>query len=231
VDYHSLLHDIEEFTVTLQVGMISNSGIVIVGDTWQYIDPSRDQKIWTGYHASKIRISASGRIAVACARTMDVALRIADEIFAQCDEQVGGAARHAKIEEIGTRIAKGVDAECLIVFSGPHPVMYSFVHSRNDEFRCMEIYSAFATGDVGNPAYYWVMRYYKAGLTMAQLALLGALVNVSAENLNSGMVGGLEVLTCDSEGIQVWLRQESESLRAEAQRVTDQIDGVIFGTP
>jgi hypothetical protein len=217
--------------VTLQVGMVSNSGIVIVGDTWQYVEPSRDQKIWTGYHASKIRVSTSGRIAVACARTMDVAMRIADEIFAQCDGQTEGTSRHTKVEEIGTRLAKGLDAECLIVFSEPQPVIYSFVHSRNDEYRCMEIYSAFATGDVGNPAYYWVMRYYKAGLTIAQLALLGALVNVSAEKLNSGSIGGLEVLTCDSDGIRVWSREESESLRAEGQRLTDQIEGLIFGTP
>lgn len=215
--------------MTLQVGMVSNSGIVIVGDTWQYIDPARDQKVWTGYHASKTKVSVSGRVAVACARTMDIAFRIADEIFAQCDGQTDRISRHAKLEEIGTRIAKGLDAECLIVFSEPRPVMYSFVHSRNDEYRCMEIYSAFATGDVGNPAYYWVMRYYKANLTIAQLARLGALVNVSAEKLNSGSVGGLEVLTCDSEGIRVWSREESESLRAEGQRLTDQIEGLISG--
>ncbi len=217
--------------MTLQVGMISNSGIVIVGDTWQYIDPSRDQTIWTGYHASKIRISDSGRIAVACARTMDVAFRIADEIFAHCGEQSEPISRYLTIQEIGTRIAKGLDAECLIVFAEPQPVLYSFVHSRKDEHRCMEICSAFATGDVGNPAYYWVMRYYRAGMTTAQLVRLGALVNVSAERLSSGSVGGLEVLTCDSEGIKVWSREKCESLRKEGQRLTDQIGGLIFDNP
>jgi hypothetical protein len=217
--------------VTLQVGMVSNSGVVIVGDTWQHIDAARDQKIWSGYHASKIKLSASGRIAVACARTMDVAFQIADEIFAHCDGPMEPTSRYFKIEEIATRIAKGVDAECLIVFAEPQPVIYSFVHSRKDEHRCMELYSAHATGDVGNPAYYWVMRYYNAGMTLAQLARLGALVNVSAEKLNSATIGGLEVLTCDSEGIRIWSRDECESLRAEGQRLTDQIEGLILDNP
>lgn len=214
--------------MTLQVGMVSCEGIVIVGDTWQYIDPSRDQKIWSGYHSSKIKVSASGRIAVTCARTMDVVSQIANEIFVHFDGQAEPELRLLKIEQIGTRVARGFDAECLIVFSDPEPTMYSFVHSSKGEHRCMEIYSAYATGDAGNPAYYWVMRYYQAGKTIAQLTRLGALVNVSAEKLNSGSIGGLEVLSCDSKGIKIWSREESELLREDAQQLTGQIETLIF---
>jgi hypothetical protein len=213
--------------MTLQIGMVGGDGIAIVGDTWRYIE-SRDRP-WFGYHASKIRVSDSGRVAAACARTLDISTRIADEIFQSLDGQCEN--RRAEIERIGTRVANGHDAECLVAFADPLPSVFLFLGSKEGERRCEELYSCFQIGDAQNTAFFWVMRYWRSTLNIQQLVRLGSLTVVSAGKISSGSIGGLEVLTCDKSGFQLWTKEQNEALASETAVLLDQIGNVVLGRP
>jgi hypothetical protein len=121
--------------MTLQVGMVGVDGVVIVGDTWLYVEPQH--KSWYGYHATKLRVSDSGRIAVACARDLDTSTGMAETIFRKLTGD--STARSREILDIGTRAASGRDSECLIAFADPEPSLYSFLCDKNGNRRCEEV--------------------------------------------------------------------------------------------
>ncbi len=210
--------------MTLQVGMVGIDGVVVVGDTWQHVEPQN--KSWYGYHASKLRVSDSGRIAVACARDMDTSTRIAEEIFRRLTGNSEG--RASEFLDLGTQAANGRDSECLIVFADPEPSLYLFLCDKNGNRRCEEVYSCFSIGDAGNSAIFWAMHFYSRTLSVSQLTRLAALVVISAGKLNSGSIGGLEVMTCDLGGIHIWPRPENETLESATQNLLKQIGELVL---
>jgi hypothetical protein len=213
--------------MTLQVGMICNGGIVIVGDTWQYID-AKPPNLRSGYHASKMRWSPSGQIAVACAHNMDIATAIAEEIFLQFDRDTSHIPVRQGLLDIGRTAAKGQDAECLILFSRPRPAMYVLLRSKAEEIRCEEILSAWATGDSSNPAYFWAMRYYDRRMSITELVRLGAMINVSASKFNSGIIDGIEIVILDENGLRKLEDQATEEVRKEAAELTTKVGELLF---
>src|SRR5271157_1399575 len=196
--------------MTMQVGMLGTDGIVLAGDTRVIRTPLNGiEAPWQYYGGPKIRISNSGRIAVSCARDMQTANAVADAIFSNmthgdhpsCEQQ---------IKEIAITAAHGRDIECLIVFVDPLPSLYLFqcVNSGED-IECQRIITCVAAGDTKNPAVFWGMSYYKL-LPINQLKHLAACMVVSAGELNSSIIGGLEIVFCNSEGCR---RLSEESVR------------------
>jgi len=216
-----------EEEMTLQVGMVSyDDGIVIVGDLWQFVEP-KFPKLRYGYEACKLRMSSCERIAVACARNMDISSRVAEAIFQRIGPNCTN--RWQAIIDIGKDIAKGFDVECLVIFADPKPSLYALLcGAKEGEIRCEEILTAWPSGDAGNPAYNRIKRYYSGSLSLMQLARLGAMVNVSAEKLNNGVVRNMEVVTCDKDGIRKWTKEENAALRREAETLTDKIGAMII---
>ena len=213
--------------MTLQIGMLGCDGIVVVGDTWQYVEPE-DQRSWYGYNASKFRVATNNRLAVACAHDMDASFAVAEEVFQRLSEP--GESRRTTILDIGARVAEGRDSECLIVFADPYPSIYRFCHAKTGEQKCEEIYGCMAIGDHGNPACYWAMRFYNGGLSCQQLSRLGSLVVVSAGELNKGSIGGLEGFICDTGGIRLWSREESNLLENEMKNLENGFRGTILAS-
>jgi hypothetical protein len=212
--------------MTLQIGMLATDGIVVVGDTWQYVEPK--DVPWYGYHSSKIKIAENNRIAVACAHDMDASFAIAKAIFQRLSEPK--EARSDAILEIGGRLASGTDSECLIAFCDPWPSLYRFVHAKGGEQKCEEILSGMAIGDHGNPACFWITRFHRGGLSCQQLERLAALAVVSAGELSNGSIGGLEAFVCRKSGIRLWSRAESESMQAEMKDLENQFVAAILGS-
>jgi hypothetical protein len=215
--------------VTLQVGMVSHTGIVIVGDTWQYVDPARDQKIWVGYHASKLRVSASGRIAVASARVRWILL---------CSLQTRsllvlmGRVRHSPVVMRLRRLALGSRKA-----TTPNAWLSSLLRHQPCTALCIV---AWASIDAWRSIAPTQLGTLESSLLLGHALLpdghdhraarsAGRVGQRVAEKLNSGTIGGLEVLSCDSDGIKIWSREKSESLRTTAQSLTSQIETLILG--
>ncbi len=211
--------------MTLQIGILATDGIVVVGDTWQYVEP--EDVPWYGYNSSKIRVSENGRIAAACAHDMDASFAIVEEIFERLSEP--RADRRCAIEEIGGRLASGTNSECLIAFSDPWPSLYRFVHAKDGKRKCEEILSGIAIGDHGNPAFFWVMRFRRGPLSCHQIERLAALAVVSAGEISNGSIGGLEGFVCSKYGVGLWSRAKSESMQAEMKSLEDQFRVNILG--
>jgi hypothetical protein len=210
--------------MTLQIGMLGRDGLVVVGDTRQYLEPQGQP--WYGYDSSKIRTSSDSRIAVACAVDMDASFAIADEVVKQ---MAGPYNRLVEIRNIGNRIAEGKDSQCLIAFCDPCPELYRFSHWKTGQSKCELALGSIPIGDQWNQAYYWAMRHYNHALSCQQLSRLGALVVTTAAHLNSASIGGMEGFTCTTDGIRLWSRDESDSLQAEIRDIENGFRGVIIG--
>ena len=207
--------------MTLQIGMLGSDGIVVVGDTWQYVEPGG--RPWHGYHSSKIRVSEDRRIAVAGAVDMEASFAVADGIIR---ERPHG---RAAILALGDRFAENKDSHCLVAFCDPWPQLYRFIHTRDGRSNCEEVLGCIPIGDQWNVAYYWAMRHHNNSLTCQQLVRLGALVVISGGHVSSGTIGGLEGFTCTTTGIRVWDRAESEALKSDIENLENGFKTSILG--
>jgi 20S proteasome alpha/beta subunit len=73
---------------------------------------------------------------------------------------------------------------------------------------CTEEKSVAIVGDSVNAALFWVEKYYDKRLTVRQLIPLAAHLIVCAHQLNPAGIGGLEIVLCDSGGVN-HLREDS----------------------
>jgi len=201
----------EELPVTMQVGMIGANGIVLAGDTRHYVEhPGR---CWHSYNSSKIKLDSTKRMAIACARSMDISFRIAEQIFAALPS-VAVELRADKIEEIGESLANGADVDCVVAFADPSPSLFFFQCAKSGEARCEPVDKC-AAGDVGNPAYFWAERYYRESLPVNQLVRLASHIVVAAGNMNNGSIRGLEIVTLEAAGFRKWSVEENRALESE----------------
>jgi hypothetical protein len=201
--------------------MLGCDGIVVVGDTWQYVEPGG--RPWYGYHSSKFRVSEDKRIAVAGAVDMDASFAVADGII-QARPQ-----GRSEILAIGNQFAANKDSHCLIALCDPWPCLYRFIHAKDGRSSCDEVIGCIPIGDQWNVAYYWAMRHHSNSLSCQQLARLGALVVVSGGHISSGTIGGLEGFTCTTAGIRVWNRTESDTLKSDIENLENGFKASILG--
>jgi len=71
--------------MTMQVGMVGTDGVLIASDTrWMNTPRLRNNQFWAGgrytFNSPKIRISHERGIAISCAKDMETARHVANEI-------------------------------------------------------------------------------------------------------------------------------------------------------
>jgi hypothetical protein len=93
------------------------------------------------------------------------------------------------------------------------------------------MYGCYPLGDAGNPAYYWAMRYCETGKTVEQLVRIGALAVVQAARFNNAIIQGLEIATFDKQGLRIWDRKESDSLKSEIGVLDEKISALVQSIP
>lgn len=214
----------EELPMTMQVGMVGSDGIVIAGDTRHYVE--YEGRPWRSYSSSKIKLDNTGQIAIACARNIDISFRIADQIFAAIPS-VAVEGRAGKIRDIGSCLAVGVDAECIVAISEPVLSIFFLQCDSKGDARCDHVDRCVA-GDGGNPAYYWAERYYNRNLSMNQLVRLSAHIVVAAGSMNNGSVRGLEMVTLEASGFRKWSTEENDALESEITEEGKRIGEIVL---
>jgi hypothetical protein len=231
--------------MTMQVGMVGRDGIVLTSDTlqWGYPNPGSPQfseglAVWMSHTASKIKIGDDGRIAISCSGDLRGAYSLADEILASlAPEFWGSPERH--IQEIAKSHAaarsRWRDTQALILLSTPMSLYrldcFASLEGEPLSPQCQRVPVYAFAGDALNPAVYWAIRYCRTllpeMLTLNRLTRLAAQVVVEGGVLNSGNIGGLEVVRCNSTGIYKLNERENEALIQESRQLSDQIQRLI----
>jgi hypothetical protein len=230
--------------MTLQVGMTGSDGIVLAGDTrrTKWAELSFDRP-WAGSrygeNGTKIQISDSRKIAVSSALDLETAERIAAAIIARLD--ISNVALIEKgIQAIASEIFDAhpkLSFQCLAVVSiDPRPKLFSVSSVKVDEVSavvCREWPRLAIVGDTVNGAIFWAERYYNQSLltekkTMAQLIPLCAHLIICARSLSTPMIGGLEMVLCTSNGIELQPENVIQGLAERAERREETIAEMIF---
>jgi hypothetical protein len=239
----------DEPPMTMQVGIVGSHGIVLAGDTlaWDYPNPdsiASRQELSTrmSQTVSKIKVSDDRKIAVSCAGYLREAYPLADGIIAALSPGFWQYPE-TRVCEIAKSYAASLpcwrDTQSFILLPDPMPALYlldCLANARTNELlsplcRRVPLY-AFA-GDVLNGAIYWAMRYCRAlspeMRTLGRLTRLATQIIADAGALDTGNIGGLEVMQCDSTGIHQLTERENETLLQEAQQRSNQIQQLIIG--
>ncbi len=226
---------LEDFPMTLQIGMISPYGMVLAGDTWCYRMPLPQFQgmgaLWDGYFRSKIKISASRRMAISSAVGMDTADTIADRLLTEI-EQVPPEIRESEIHRIVGTVSPRQEFECIAAFLDPQYALYSLQY-RNFEgephLTVIPMLGYCTAGDSMNPAAFWPMRYYKRDLGISALKRLGAHMLVMASEQSSGNIRGLEIVVSSGNGFQRIPEEECQRMENEAKQQGQEIGRLVIG--
>jgi hypothetical protein len=223
----------------MQVGMIANDGIVLASDTRSSREPlpnAPEGSVWYRYASSKIRIADSGKVAVTCARDMMLASYLAEALLAGLTPEFW-TDPEPKMREIGSAeiASRGWrEAECLVALVDPLPALFHLqcLNQGADSF-CPRITDFAFAGDRTNSAIFWAMRYYGVrpveSRSAQSLIPLAAQIVTDAGELNSGSIGGLEVVYSDAAGFHRLTDSESRTLEIETESRGMRIQEVLFG--
>jgi hypothetical protein len=219
--------------MTLQVGMLGTNGVVLAGDMRVSRNPLAGVHApRQTYQGPKIQISDNGRIAVSCARDMQAGKDVARAIF---DNMTHGdhPSCEREIKDIGSAAAQGRNVECIVTFADPLPCLYIFQYINDgNDVECQRIISCISAGDTRNPAVFWGSKYYEMfdNLPISQLKHLAACMVVSAGDLNSAVIGGLDVVFCTtSEGCKPLSDDAVRELESSARDKIRRMGEFIFG--
>ena len=225
-----------DLPMTMQVGMAAGSrGVILASDTKHYSESPELGLTITGGLA-KIRVSENRKIAVSCAYSLKLAFRVADAIIANLALQCG-TSPEAQITDIILSELNRAGAgqhECLVVTAEPTPTLYAFSKTGTEpvDEMCGRVPDYAFCGHRTNAAIFWANRFFRPDAprlrTMEELLPLAAQIIVDAGRLNSGAIGGLQIITCDASGIRVLTDEENISLEAAAYARSTKIEQILF---
>ena len=199
----------EEFPMTMQVAMVGTDGIVLASDTkWAYTAHGSDNNsVRHTQMGSKIKINRDRNVAISFARNMETSGEIADAIISGLTD-ADWEWPVMPIETVAQRVVDTKprkDAQCIIASSRSGFRLFqcdvALVNGEPDRAICREISDRAIVGDNSNAAVFWSERYW-ARKPIRQLIPLAAHLIISAGELNSGAIGGLEIVVCDSGGLR-----------------------------
>jgi hypothetical protein len=215
----------EEMPMTMQLGMVGTDGIVLASDTrW-----TQQGGVRHSYDAPKIMINRPRGLAVSCARNMETSTQIADLILAGSNDTP--APDCLDIHRIASTVAKEAgdrwDAQCLIVSLQPRLRLLRLqtrkpAKEQIPPIMCQEVSNKAVIGDDNNPSVFWSEGYYEQR-PMLSLVLLAAHLVITARKFNSGMISGLEIVLCDTNGIRRLDPNAIGQLELESKRISERL--------
>jgi hypothetical protein len=192
--------------MTMQIVMVGTDGIVLASDTrWM----NNNSGVRHTSSASKIKVSHKKGVAIACARSLELASRIADDLIDELDDQGWLLFDQAAIP-IAERAISAVksrrdDFQCLIVTTKPIRRAFHLcfgIYAQQKHVTCQQVSNSQVAGDNVNAAVFWSERYYwRSSLRheVQQLVPLAAQVICSAGELSKDNISGLEIVVCNGK--------------------------------
>jgi hypothetical protein len=234
----------DEPLMTMQVGMVGRDGIVLTGDTLQWGNPNPESSqfheglaTWMSHTASKIKISDDNGIAVSCSGDLRGAYSLADEILASLTPEFWGSPEKRIQDITRSHIAarRWRDTQSLIILCDPMTLYqldcFASLEGEPPSPQCQRVPIYAFSGDALNPAVYWAIRYCRTlpyeMRTLRKLTRLAVQIVVEGGVVNSGVIGGLEVVHCNGRGIHKLDESENETLLQESRQFSDQIKRMV----
>jgi hypothetical protein len=224
--------------MTMQVGMVGTDGIVLASDTlWMHEDVTG---IRHTSNKSKFRIDYERGIAISCARSMETAVRIADDLIKELPDEGRGRLEWSAVAVANRTLEQAHNTrkpfQCLIVSTKPKPQLFHLHYGVFDPAvqagaACDKEPRRYAAGDQTNAACFWSERYQQhfPPQSIQRLIPLAAHLIVSASKLNSAAIGGLEIVVCDESGIHLLSDESTAALEAQSAEWDQQIGDLVMG--
>jgi hypothetical protein len=226
----------EEIPMTMQVGMVGTDGVLLASDT-RWVEETRPTR--TPWNDTKFKINHRCGVAVARARSMETASRLADEIISLSleNESWRASSDYTSIQRIVAKVfptAEGRErAQCLVAFTRPTVELCLFQTAKvNGDWSVVPHSitggSAYA-GDEGNQAIFWGERYYRnLKLPIERLIPLAAHLVFAAGVLNSAMIEGLDIVLCNASGIRRLSDESIDTLKLQVAQRDESIRASLF---
>jgi hypothetical protein len=220
--------------MTMQVAMVGTDGLILASDTrWM----NADSGVRHTNNSPKIRIDHERGVAIGCARSMEIAGRVASELLSQLSEK-DWLFPQSRATEIANQVldsctAERRDFQCLLVPTrvlGPRLFkLHAGVFNLQQGAMCQSEGRAAIAGDNVNPAVFWSERYcIRLPLQPTQTLIpLAAHLITAASTLNSLAINGLEIVLCNESGCHRLSDEAIKELTAQVSEWDDQI-GAFF---
>jgi hypothetical protein len=216
----------------MQIGMLASDGIILASDTQATRTPEKLKDGQVGravrYHTNCSKIRTGSEIAVSYAQDVKTGDDVANAILSTftADDPQGA------IDQIAASIPEDDRNPVQGLIAAPPSQLFRFQLAKIDELwtaTCEASIGLDYAGDMTNAAIYWAERYYDDSLAVEQLLPLAAYMITCSHHLNTAGVGGLEIVTCDSSGIQRVSRERLLEFRRRANETDKQVAQALFG--
>jgi hypothetical protein len=225
--------------MTMQIGVVGTDGIVLASDTLWMREDTHFGAVLNTSNASKLRIDYQQGIAIACARSMETATRVAEELIRGCVDGQKSFASWRATETANQVLEKAhpmrKEIECLIVAATPKPKLFHLHYGILDpaiqnQAICEEESRKCIAGNRTNAACFWAERYcqYLPPQPIKRLIPLVAHMIVSASVLNSAGIGGLEIVVCETSGIKRLSDDSTALLIAQSKEWDQEIGSLVM---
>gem|GEM_PF-3409546 len=215
--------------MTMQIVLNKAGDIVLASDTkWStdYFNPKYAQ-IHDEHGGSKILISPTKPIAISCSGDMIRADEVARKIIDHWDymnEDMEGT----KLGQLVSSFT-GPQFECLVACLQPDRRIIRITYPKDDHHPYITpANDRLCAGDQGNPAKFWHLRYYNDASSRDDLMRLAAQLIVDAAHLNTGSIGGLEIVFSENGIFKRLPASSCEILESEAKTRSEIFKNLIF---
>jgi hypothetical protein len=225
--------------MTMQVGMVGKDGVLIASDTlWQNTDVNQYSDSRDTTHATKIEKNYERGIAIACARNMELASRVAKDLIREMsDDDWGESERAVAIanKALGEARSQRQEFQCTIITTKHQQriVKLYAIQGSSHKAQFQSCHPTVFAGDMTNTAKFWSERYYSSWSgslrPIHELIPLAAHLIVSAGEIGPGAVNGLEIVVCDPSGLRHLSDESIEELKSTVRRWDRQFGEQIFG--
>jgi hypothetical protein len=220
----------EEIPMTMQVGMVGLDGILIASDTlWSNTEGNQFAATRHTNNTTKITIDHAKGVAIACARSMELADQIAEDLLRKLSSEDWAGPENIAVQIANDAIAKLPERrrifQCLIATIKPE---WQLFHLHAGLFegrvgaRCQRQDHTVFAGDTVNSAVFWRERYYSSYSEpplrpIDELIPLAAHIVLSAGEISRGYIGGLEIVRCDKDGVRLLSPESIDRLRHKSK--------------
>ncbi len=232
IDKRQSIFSQEGIPLTMQVGMLACDGIIIASDTQATHLPKQLSEGQVGqairYHTSHTKIKTGTEMFVSYAQDMKTGESVANAIlssFTSNDPQEAIERISASIPEKERHNVQG------LIAVPPYQLFRFQLAVIDGEWTptCTPVLGIDFAGDMTNAAIYWCSRYHDETITVEQLLPLAAYMISCSHHMNTAGIGGLEIVTCDTTGINYVSRERILELRRKANEIDKDIRQMIFG--